>query len=452
MPSATRSAVAPLYLLACLILGGSAQGVWQNMVLQLVGLAVVAWAAAAPSEQRIPTAAKWPLLLLGIAIAVAALQLVPLPPSVSSGGIRAQVAEGYQVLGRPVPSLPISLTPYGSLAALLTLVPPFAMFCAIVRLKAYRPSWLAAVLTAGTIAGVMLGALQVVSSGPDASWYLYPQTNIGLGVGFFANANHMASLLLIALPFVAAIAAAGRTRNIQRYSALITILIGVALLLIVGVALNRSLAAYVLAVPVLGASALVMLRPNRRIRGWLGGLAILSVAVAIAALATSSIGATKIGQDASTSVQSRTQILATTREAIRDTMPWGSGLGSFARVYRLYESPDAVTSEYVIHAHNDYAELALELGLAGVALIVAFIAWWLVAAKRVWRSAEAGPYARAASIASAAILVHSIVDFPLRTAAISACFAMCLALLVERRPVERQDSADLRPARHLVVS
>ena len=88
----------------------------------------------------------------------------------------------------------------------------------------------------------------------------------------------------------------------------------------------------------------------------------------------------------------------------------------------------------------------------GVALIVAFIAWWLVAAKRVWRSAEAGPYARAASIASAAILVHSIVDFPLRTAAISACFAMCLALLVERRPVERQDSADLRPARHLVVS
>jgi len=82
--SVTRSAVAPLYLLACLILGGSAQGVWQNMVLQLVGLAVVAWAAAAPSEQRIPTAAKWPLLLLGIAIAVAALQLVPLPPSVSS--------------------------------------------------------------------------------------------------------------------------------------------------------------------------------------------------------------------------------------------------------------------------------------------------------------------------------------------------------------------------------
>jgi hypothetical protein len=49
------------------------------------------------------------------------------------------------------------------------------------------------------------------------------------------------------------------------------------------------------------------------------------------------------------------------------------------------------------------------------------------------RVADATPFARAASIASAAVLVHSSVDYPLRTGAISACFAMCLALLVERR-------------------
>ena len=50
------------------------------------------------------------------------------------------------------------------------------------------------------------------------------------------------------------------------------------------------------------------------------------------------------------------------------------------------------------------------------------------------------------------ILVHSLVDFPLRTAAISAAFAMCLALLIDRRPEQRQDPTDLRPARHLVVN
>jgi hypothetical protein len=50
------------------------------------------------------------------------------------------------------------------------------------------------------------------------------------------------------------------------------------------------------------------------------------------------------------------------------------------------------------------------------------------------------------------MLVHSFVDFPLRTAAISAAFAMCLALLIDRRPAQRQDPTDLRAARHIVVS
>src|SRR5581483_8764729 len=44
--SAARSLIAPLYLFGCLILGGSAQGIWQNMVLQLAGVSIVAWALA----------------------------------------------------------------------------------------------------------------------------------------------------------------------------------------------------------------------------------------------------------------------------------------------------------------------------------------------------------------------------------------------------------------------
>jgi O-antigen ligase len=169
-------------------------------------------------------------------------------------------------------------------------------------------------------------------------------------------------------------------------------------------------------------------------------------------MASTSIGSSRIGQEASGSVESRQEILKTTGRAIRDTMPFGSGLGSFVKVYPLYESADHVTPEYVVHAHNDYAELALELGLAGVLLIGVFLAWWTAAVRAGWRTGGGGPYARAASIASAVILVHSVVDFPLRTAAISATFAMCLALLINRRPAQRQDPADLRPARHLVVN
>ena len=451
MPSLARSAVAPFYLFACLILGGSAQGVWQNMVLQLSGIAIIAWAVAARTEQPMPRSARLPLLIVMLAIAIIALQEVPLPPAIWAHGSRARIAQDYRLLGAPLPPLPFSLTPYGSLNSLLGIIPPLAISTAMVRVNAYRPGLLAGALLAATIAGVALGALQVVSADPNSHWYLYPETNFGLGVGFFANANHMADLLVICLPFVAAIAAAAKGGDVQRYSALLSILAGITAVLVVGIALNGSFAGYVLAVPVLCGSALIMLPPGSRWRGLAAGIAALSVIASVAALANSSVGGTKIGKEASNSVQSREQILRTTEKALADYLPLGSGLGSFVKVYRLYESPDEVTNEYVIHAHNDYAELALELGVPGIILLLLFLAWWLVQCLAIWRKGEGGPWARAASIASATILVHSLVDFPLRTAAISACFAMCLALLANRRAPVRQETDVLRPTRHVVI-
>ena len=451
MPSLVKSSVAPAYLLACLILGGSAQGIWQNTLLQLAGLGIIAWAAAT-GDDPLPKSAQALMLILIAAFVIVVLQLIPLPTSLWAHGLRMRIAEGYSLLGRPVPSLPLSLTPYASLSTLLAIIPPLAMFCAILRLGAFRASWLAAALLAGAVAGITLGALQVVAPGAASPWYLYHETNRGVAVGFFANANHMADLLVCGLPFIAALAAGGRSRNIQRYSALLIILAGAALLLVVGIALNGSLAGYTLAVPAIAASILIVAPAQRSVRVPVAIIAGLALVAAVAAMASTSIGSSRIGQEASGSVESRQEILKTTGRAIRDTMPFGSGLGSFVKVYPLYESADHVTPEYVVHAHNDYAELTLELGLAGVLLIGVFLAWWTAAARAGWRTGGGGPYARAASIASAVILVHSVVDFPLRTAAISATFAMCLALLINRRPAQRQDPADLRPARHLVVN
>jgi len=446
-----HAAVAPLYLLACLVLGGSSQGIWQNMVLQLAGLAIIAWAALGRFEDPVSRSGR-PVLYLAIAlIAVVALQLIPLPPSLWAHGSRAAIAEGYRLLGKPVLMLPISLTPAESLSALFCLIPPIAIYCAMTRLRAYHPSWIAAALLAGTVGGVLLGAVQVASPTAGSAWYPYPESNFGSAVGFFANSNHMADLLVVSLPFVAAIAAAGRNRNIQGYSALIAVLVGFGVVLLVGIALNGSLAGYGLAVPVVAASALIILPSSNRWRALVAGIAALALVGAIGALAATSIGGTKIGTDAKGSVQSREDILKATGKAIEDNLPWGSGLGSFLRVYRLYESPDTVTTEYVVHAHNDYAEVALELGVAGIVLMLLFLAWWLGAVASVWRTAGAGPFSRAASIASAAVLVHSLVDFPLRTAAISACFAAFCALLADRRAPVRQEATDLRPARHIVI-
>jgi O-antigen ligase len=188
--------------------------------------------------------------------------------------------------------------------------------------------------------------------------------------------------------------------------------------------------------------------PSRRVVRAGAGLLLVG---AIGALAVSSTTGARRAPDVSGSVHSRQEMLQTSIRMMRDFMPVGSGFGSYRQAYQLYEQRDYVTDTYVIHAHDDYLEIAVELGLAGMLLMIAFLAWWIHAVRRAWREADADAYAKAASIASAAILVHSFFDFPLRTAAIAVVFVMCLGLLVQRRPPGAREKNQLWPTRHLVV-
>lgn len=456
MVSRVREAAAPIYLFCCLILGGSSQGIWANMLLQLFGLALIAWAALAPVEHRLPRRQRQLLALAILGLALVALQLIPLSPAMWEPlGPRHLLADGYKVLGIAPPNLPLSVAPYDSLTAVLALIPALAMIAAGVRLGC-RPPWLVIALIAGTVAGILLGALQVSSPDPLASpWYLYEDTNNGVATGFFANANHMAILLVITLPFLAAILASAGTRgrNVQRYSAVVALVVGAALVIAVGLALNGSLAGYGLAVPVLVASAVIVLPARNRAIRWLAPVAAILLIGAVGWLATTPLSSRGTLQaNAATSVSSRQEILATALRATRDFMPLGSGIGTFRRVYALYENHDRLDpTTYVNHAHNDYLELALETGVPGLAALALFLLWWGRAGWRAWRQREPDPFARAAVVASAAILVHSLVDFPLRTAAIGACFALCLVLLVRQRPARAAEKSDLWSPRHVVV-
>jgi O-antigen ligase len=202
------------------------------------------------------------------------------------------------------------------------------------------------------------------------------------------------------------------------------------------------------------ASALVFVRRGSPASRWLilGTAVLLSAAVGVLAF-TPVAGGSALQTGAKTSAYSRQEIFKTTTEAARDFMPAGSGLGSFRNVYALYEDHERLDAAAVVnHAHNDYLELALETGLPGIAVLALFLAWWARTSWRVWRSPEFGPFAQAAVVASAAILVHSLVDFPLRTAAISTCFAMCLGLMTARPRHVATDRSSLWPTRHVVVS
>ena len=447
--SGSKQLLLPAYLLLCIVIGGSGQAIWGNAFLQLLGLAILAWAALARDPPAISRGGRRLLLIAGAMALLFLIQLVPLPPALwTQLPGRAFVAEGLRLLGVPPPWLPISLSPYDTLTASLTLLPALALLVGMMRLRCWNSSWMFAAIIAGTMICILLGILQV--SGEGSHWYFYERTNLGVAVGTFANGNHYATILLASLPMLGALAAA-RWRSVKtRQEKSLTLALAVAggAVLATGILINRSSAMLLLGPPVAAATALMVLRlPPRRARQALAGIGLLLFAAAVALVL---IGRDLPGWGTDASVQTRAEYWATTKQAAEDHLLSGTGIGTFEEVYRQYEDPAEVDRWYVNHAHNDYLELAVEGGLAAIVLMILFLWWWAARASEAWRS-SAGLEHKAAAVASAAILLHSTFDYPLRTAAISAVFAVCLALLAGARGLHGRAREELARPRHATL-
>ena len=444
-----RHGIVPAYLLLCLLLGGaSAAGLMANLVLQIVALPLIGWSVwhllqAGPTPQL-----RSVVILLGLLVAIALLQLVPLPPALWTllPG-RGSVAQGYALLGIPLPWLPLSLAPQNSLYSVLWLLPAFAIFLSIVALGAFRARGIATVIVAMTLLAVTVGALQVI--GGDGA-YFYDVTNVGQAVGFFANSNHNATLLLVCIPFLAALQATLLRRSgSSRSASAVRFLIGALYAVIfVGLLINSSLAGIGLCVPVSLGTWLTFGRQKPLVRrALLIGTVVASVA-AIVLIAVGPFGNNLFGHQTANVEQSRQTSFALTFQAAREYFPVGSGLGSFQTIYHTQEPLASVTGTFMNHAHSDWLELLLETGLAGMLLIAAFLYWGMRRVRAIWGVEDRDPFAQAAVIAVIAMLLHSLVDYPLRTAALSAVFAACVALIAGARPYARPRSAK-STARHL---
>lgn len=129
-------------------------------------------------------------------------------------------------------------------------------------------------------------------------------------------------------------------------------------------------------------------------------------------------------------------------------MPLGSGVGTFVAAYPSFERPqDTIANVYANRAHNDWLEAWLESGIVGIVLIAAFLIWFVLRSRRIWARNPDDVRAIDALLASAPtiviplILIHSAVDYPLRTDAIMAVFAFCCAMMVEPLKPPQDDIA-----------
>jgi hypothetical protein len=110
--------------------------------------------------------------------------------------------------------------------------------------------------------------------------------------------------------------------------------------------------------------------------------------------------------------EGRIQIWATSIQAFRQFPVAGSGLGTFAWIFPMYRSELLIGM--ATHAENDYLQLASEVGLVGVGLLLillVFLSYKTVSGIRVLSRREPERYIGIGSLVGIlALMLHSIVE------------------------------------------
>jgi O-antigen ligase len=413
-----------LLALSFLLGGASRSHALRLMLVELASLPVLVIVARSllHEPQRGHALANSIVLAL---IALPLLQLIPLPYGlwINIPG-HEQPALALQFAGVSPGWSAISLTPDLTWRALLALAPPVAMYFATTALGPGHFGRLVAICLLAGGANAALCVVQLATS--DPRYYAWAWSDLGLAVGFFANSNHMAALGTSTLPFAAAIAVSAARCGLSGRRALWSALAYLGVMVVV-IAAGLLIGAISLVGSVLVARAgLGRPRLSAKLLGAAAGCTVAALAIVSVSLAP------MVSENGLFDVtEGRLQNWPLVAEAAQTYLPVGSGIGSFDAIFRSVEPLETLRPTYFNEAHNEYLQIWLEAGWLGVALVIAFLVWFGRRSQRAWREGLSleGDLQRAASVAIGLILLHSVVDYPLRTETMAVFFAICCGIL-----------------------
>jgi O-antigen ligase len=436
-------------LVSCLLLGGGTiAGLLSDAALELLAIPVLLVALARLAEDRPSlTRLRWALLFCTGLILVPALQLVPLPPRLwTQLPGRSGEAAAFDLLQTSLPWMPISVSPAATRLSAISLVPPVAIFLAVIALGARERRRLSLlVLGVGSVSAFF--GLAQVAQGPSSPLRFYEVTNETEAVGFFANRNHFAAFLYCLIVLTAAwITEAANTSssgNRRFGNTRIMALVGgftLLVILLAAEAMARSRAGLGLTIAaLLGGMALAL--ADRRTTSGITPIRLFMAAAALAAMFVVQFTLYRLLERFYDPLRdSRIVFAQVTAAAAKSLMPFGSGVGTFVPVYAAFEKPqDALLDTYVNRAHNDFLELWLEAGVAAMVLMALFFVWLIRRSLKVWRRNPDVPQLdlslqRSGTIIIGLIVAHSALDYPLRTGAMMAVLALACALLTDAPP------------------
>jgi len=397
-------------------------------------LVVVALFGARPSLGH----ARPVLLLGGAALALALVQLVPLPPGLWQAlPGHAMLAEAAAASGQAQPWRPWSIVPDATINAAASLVVPAAVLLLAAGLTERERSWLPGLLLCLVIASALLGLLQV--SGAALTNPLLNETP-GVVSGSFANRNHFAAFLALGCLLVPAwMFGEGRRPGWRGPAGLGLILLFVLTILATGSRAGMGLGVLALGIGFVLARGGLKHEFGRHPRWVLPALVIgiVGVVALFVLISFTADRATSIDRafaiDAGGDMRGRA--LPAVLAIARTYFPFGYGFGGFDPVFRIHEPLTLLKPTYFNHAHNDLLEVVLEAGLPGLALLLAALGWWGWATLGAWRTGTRHVLPRLGSAMLGLVLIASAFDYPARTPLMMATVVVAALWLSDRRAV-----------------
>lgn len=357
------------------------------------------------------------------------LQCVPLPPNLWQAlPGRGVAVRTLTLAGVAQDWHPITLTLEATFRTFLMAVWLLALLLAVLRLSTVELKALFGLLLALGTLHVVIGMLQIASGG---RFLFFDVPNLNFLLGFFANKNHSGLFIALLFPigYVALYGDKGWDRSRLPMVAVASLVLFATLIL----TFSRA----GLFFGVLALAFLLVLSFERRLGrgGRYAALAGLATIALLAILASTDIATRSLERFAGVGNDPRWLFWSWSKELVPVYFPVGSGIGSFPQVFNVLEHLAWVKPTYLNHAHNEYLEQLIEVGIAAPILWVLVVGMIAAPLRDAWRDRThaLGRFALIGGAMVLLILLHSAFDYPLRRPGIDVVFVIALGALLRRR-------------------
>ena len=432
------------FLVLLFLTGGSSRADVQSLqVIRPAATLLAAYglftASVAEWRRHLPLA-----LILGAVVLLVTAHLVPVPPDIwQKLPGRSLLTQIDSFAGIQPPWRPLSMVPSATLNALYALSVPIATLALAIQLGKADHVRVLYLLTFLAIFSGLVGLLQ--ATGAKIQFYALSSENGGL----FANRNHQGVLLAMIFPMLAIAASSSESLRLRRQLVAVfaggLALVAVALVIVTGsrAGLLISLLAILLVPVVLRMHKIKPSRsptPRKAVpRAASIGLAAILIAtiVAVAALTSRGVAVARLGESGG---DLRWPVWASIIDMLPVYLPWGSGVGTYATVYQVFEPSHLLRPTFSNHAHNEWLEIGLTAGLPGLAIATWAIVLFLRASWCSVRASGPGGVLSRLGVSMIVMLgIASTFDYPVRTPIMSSVLAIAAVWAIAYRTFGNED-------------